>query len=160
MEQRERLIELIIESVNGCARNWAEVIADHLLANGVVAIDTEVVSMKNRPLISTVASLPIDEVIDLVKAKEEGRLIVPPCKVGDTVYAIALNTERFTYGIHRGYVGCIDIRAAGEYLIIRHEGLDDEPLFDKIIARFDDFGKTVFLSREEAEKAIAERSKE
>ena len=36
MEQRERLIELIIESVNGCARNWAEVIADHLLANGII----------------------------------------------------------------------------------------------------------------------------
>ena len=33
--ERERLIELIIESVDGCARNWAEVIADHLLANGV-----------------------------------------------------------------------------------------------------------------------------
>lgn len=36
MEQRERLIELIIESVNGCARNWAEVIADHLLTNGLI----------------------------------------------------------------------------------------------------------------------------
>ena len=35
MEQREKLIELIIESVRGCARNWAEVIADYLLANGV-----------------------------------------------------------------------------------------------------------------------------
>ena len=35
MTERERLIELIIASVKGCARNWAEVIADHLLANGV-----------------------------------------------------------------------------------------------------------------------------
>ena len=33
---RDRLIELIQESVNGCARNWAEVIADYLLANGVI----------------------------------------------------------------------------------------------------------------------------
>lgn len=33
---RDRLIELIIASVKGCARNWAEVIADHLLANGVI----------------------------------------------------------------------------------------------------------------------------
>ena len=32
---RDRLIELIIASVKGCARNWAEVIADYLLANGV-----------------------------------------------------------------------------------------------------------------------------
>ena len=36
MEQRERLIEIIQSSVGGCARNWAEVIADGLLANGVV----------------------------------------------------------------------------------------------------------------------------
>ena len=33
---RERLIELIQESVKGCARNWAEVIADYLLENGVI----------------------------------------------------------------------------------------------------------------------------
>ena len=33
-KQRERLVELVIASVNGCARNWAEVIADYLLANG------------------------------------------------------------------------------------------------------------------------------
>ena len=36
---RDRLVELIQESVNGCARNWAEVIADHLIANGVVVRD-------------------------------------------------------------------------------------------------------------------------
>lgn len=35
MTERERLIELIQKSVNGCARNWAETIADYLLANGV-----------------------------------------------------------------------------------------------------------------------------
>lgn len=33
---RDRLIELIIASVKGCARNWAEVIADYLLENGVI----------------------------------------------------------------------------------------------------------------------------
>lgn len=36
VEQRERLIEIIQKSVGGCARNWAEIIADGLLANGVV----------------------------------------------------------------------------------------------------------------------------
>ncbi len=34
--QRETLINLIIESVDGCARYWAEIIADHLLENGVI----------------------------------------------------------------------------------------------------------------------------
>ena len=36
MAQREKLIELIIASVNGCARHWAEIITDYLLTNGVV----------------------------------------------------------------------------------------------------------------------------
>ena len=33
---RDRLIELIQDSVGGCARHWAEIIADYLLANGVI----------------------------------------------------------------------------------------------------------------------------
>lgn len=37
-KQRERFVELIQASVNGCARNWAEVIADYLLANNVMAL--------------------------------------------------------------------------------------------------------------------------
>lgn len=36
MTERERLIELIQNAVNGCARYWAEIIADHLLSNGVI----------------------------------------------------------------------------------------------------------------------------
>lgn len=36
MTQKERLIELIIQSVDGCARHWAEIIADYLLSNGVI----------------------------------------------------------------------------------------------------------------------------
>ena len=114
---RDRLIELIQNAVNGCARHWAEIIADHLIANGV---------------------------------------IVPPCKVGDTVYTVTLNTNTFTYGVHRGYIGCIDIRSIGEYIIIRHEGYDDEPYFEKIIGKFDDFGKNIFFTREDAEKALKE----
>ena len=36
MTDREKLIELIQNAVNGCARHWAEIIADYLLANGVI----------------------------------------------------------------------------------------------------------------------------
>lgn len=63
-------------------------LADHLLENGVVMLDTGVISPENRPLIQTVAGMPINEVIELVKAKQSNRVIVPPCKVGDTVYLI------------------------------------------------------------------------
>jgi hypothetical protein len=35
MDVREKLVEIIQNSVGGCARHWAEVIADGLLAHGV-----------------------------------------------------------------------------------------------------------------------------
>lgn len=36
MNSRDRLIELIQSAVGGCARHWAEKIADYLIANGVI----------------------------------------------------------------------------------------------------------------------------
>ena len=35
MDVREKLVEIIQNSVGGCARYWAEVIADGLIAHGV-----------------------------------------------------------------------------------------------------------------------------
>ena len=35
MDVREKLVEIIQNSVGGCARHWAEVIADGLIAKGV-----------------------------------------------------------------------------------------------------------------------------
>lgn len=90
MEMRDRLIELInTKQTNGVTEyaNFPTVgnaeLADHLLANGVIVLDTGVISPKNRPLITHFANMPINDVLDLVRAKREGRLIVPPCKVGD-----------------------------------------------------------------------------
>lgn len=103
MTEHERLVELIIKSVDGCARHWAEVIADYLLQNGV---------------------------------------IVPPCKVGDTVYHLVgddlgngfitlkpTHTEKYKYGF--------DLSMLDRYT---HEL---KPCW--------------FLTREEAEKALKER---
>ena len=35
MDVKEKLVELIQRAVGGCARHWASLIADHLIANGV-----------------------------------------------------------------------------------------------------------------------------
>lgn len=82
------------------------------------------------------------------------RMIVPPCKVGDTVYAVSLNTETNIVAVHRGYIGSIDIRSSGNYIFICHEGFDDEPYFKNICGKFEDIGKTVFLTSKEAEQAL------
>lgn len=91
-------------------------------------------------------------------------VIYPPCKVGDTVYAIVETT-------------CEDIdfvHTVCEFYNEEHEDLCTLPKgkcpYKYIIQKYSvaqmnilhfsaNFGKTVFLSREEAEKALAERSK-
>ena len=46
MDVREKLVEIIQNSVGGCARYWAEVIADGLIANGVTV--QEWISVKEQ----------------------------------------------------------------------------------------------------------------
>ena len=50
MDVREKLVEIIQNSVGGCARHWAEVIADGLIAHGVTV----------QAWISVKARLPAD----------------------------------------------------------------------------------------------------
>lgn len=68
---------------------------------------------------------------EIVKAEQEGRLVVLPCKVGDTVYR--------TWSV-----------PGREPVITAH--VMDEVEF--IVKWTKHFGKTVFLTREEAEKAM------
>src|SRR5574344_977674 len=46
MDVREKLVEIIQNSVGGCARHWAEVITDGLIANGVTV--QEWISVEDR----------------------------------------------------------------------------------------------------------------
>jgi len=79
----------------------------------------------------------LNYVIELLYAEEQGRLIVLPCKVGDTVYEI--NTENPFEEDLRVMKSKIE-----RFLIATNVDLH----------AFDGFGKTVFLSREEAERAL------
>lgn len=74
----------------------------------------------------------LDRVKELAKADKEGRMVVLPCKVGDTVYRLQYIEQtpgRFTVGV-----------APIEFMLIW----------------LDDISETVFLTREDAEKALAE----
>lgn len=95
----------------------------------------------NEPMISLATAERIaDNLLD------KG-VIVPPVKVGQTVYRI-----RGNYGgisIHKGFVSQVDFYNDRETRFWD----DGHPL--SFVD--DDIGKTVFLTREEAEKALAER---
>lgn len=83
------------------------------------------------------SGLSPDEVQDLAKAKADGRLKILPAKPGDIIY----RPEALQF--------C--------WVITKVEIYEDEIVFiddSDNIFRPDDIGKTVFLTREEAEKAL------
>lgn len=74
----------------------------------------------------------------------ENGIIVPPCKVGDTVYSIVEGIDQIFVGeVYEGFFGRYGI--AFRYTRKGYLALS----FTE-----EDIGKTVFLSREEAEKAL------
>ena len=131
MEQKERLIEIIQNSVGGCARNWAEVIADGLISNGVIVL---------------------------------------PCKVGDTVYQIddvwyLDSREPYTYHYEKEVlefvVRSVSISCNSKSVWtkkIRTCEIKNGKIIDhQHNIEFDEIGKTVFLTREEAERELERR---
>ena len=77
----------------------------------------------------------ISRVRVLAEADKDGRVAVLPCKVGDTVYLIVTKRARIY---------------APEFRFIKKSKLT----FLNMERVLQDFGKTVFLTREEAEKAL------
>ena len=85
------------------------------------------------------SGLTPEQVQELAKAKADGRLVVLPCKVGDSIY----RPEGLKYSVF--------------WTITNVTIYPDEIVFtddsDNIFT-LDDIGKTVFLTREDAEKAL------
>ena len=80
---------------------------------------------------------------DLLQAEKEGRMVLLPCKVGDTVWVI-WGKDVIYYIVDRIHIlanNQVQIRA-------KHHVIDNVYLYP------DMFSKTVFLTREEAEEAL------
>jgi len=98
------------------------------------------------------SGLSSDEVQELAKAKTEGRLVVLPVKVGDAVY------EPFAGKVYEKTVDKIIINRFTTPQIWIETKL---PFGTPRLERWDlAIGKTVFLTREEAEKAIGGKEDE
>lgn len=80
---------------------------------------------------------------ELLDAEAEGRLVVLPCKVGDVIYGI-----RQKKTILPMVTKWFETNECGWTVGAKHA-----PMAPKFYL-FDDFGKTVFLTREEAEAAL------
>lgn len=83
----------------------------------------------------------------LAEADREGRLVVPPCKAGDTVYEV---TSRKTISEYRVKAIRVELFCTFiEWDIVA--GFVDKSIFGVPV---DEIGKTVFRTREEAEAAL------
>lgn len=96
---------------------------------------------------------PPEQVAEWAKAEQEGRLVVLPCKVGNTVYFIK---SCFSYAKSpmRGLVCMIKTFSESNTFTfgVIMESSNQERSFTNY-----DVGKTVFLTQEAAEAALKER---
>lgn len=89
----------------------------------------------------------ISRVRALAEADRAGRLVAPPCKAGDTVYEV---TSRKTISEYRVKAIRVELFCTFiEWDIVA--GFVDKSIFGVPV---DEIGKTVFLTREEAAKAL------
>lgn len=87
---------------------------------------------------------------ELAEADKAGCVVVSPCKVGDTVYEV---TNRKTISEYRIKEICVELFCT----FIKWDvvaGFVDKSIFGVSV---DEIGKTIFLTREEAEKALEAR---
>ena len=91
--------------------------------------------------------VPFKRIVALMEADRAGRLAVLPCKAGDTVYEV---TSRKTISEYRVKAIRVELFCTFiEWDIVA--GFVDKSIFGVPV---NEIGKTVFLTREEAEKAL------
>lgn len=84
-----------------------------------------------------------DRLRELAVADKEGRVVVQPCKRGDELWTFCNYPGKRVYSFTVSDVSTLNGRT-----VLNTQGLGT--------IRSEDIGKTVFLTREEAEKALAE----
>ena len=88
---------------------------------------------------------------ELAEADKDGRVVVLPCKVGDTVWIVGAVRKLYSAKVRTffcGHPSAVCGRDPDGHIHMIRTTECDIPM--------QEFGKTVFLSREEAEKALQE----
>lgn len=125
------------------------------LEPGAVETVKLALAAKHMVDLETLNNTPISRLVELAEDDKDGRVVVLPCKVGDTVYMI----ERI-FDIDNGVRDEICARK-----VIGHGGNNLNKLWligsggiCNVSIFVSEFGKTVFLTHEEAKKALEERA--
>lgn len=134
-------------------QEWISVLQDRLAAYEDTGLTPESVealklSMMGKAIaeIKEFNGLPVDRLRELAEADKDGRLVVLPCKVGDIVWA-NLDGMRHT---RKCVIEFANIGSRVTTIVFSTvDGLREQYGVNPC-----SFGKTVFLTREEAEKAL------
>ena len=112
---------------------------------------------------------PIQKAFDKLaayeKLQEQGLLLKLPCKVGDVVYFVDRRYDRekrtFVSFVHNGYAKAIKFSSRPTKVTIEYEDIDDNCGRCKgKDVHASNIGKTVFLTKEEAEAKLKELENE
>lgn len=134
---------------------WGEIV-DRLGAYEDTGLEPEEIGLlaKQRDLyVDACGEIPLKRIRNLAQADRKGRCVVLPCMIGDTVYVLNHHLGRVfeneVAGFSVGYQS--DNRNSVSTVYVGKYG-------SKTFRRwkFQQFGKTVFLTREEAEAALKE----
>ena len=98
-------------------------------------------------ILEETSGVPFNRLRELAQADKEGRCVVLPCKVGDTIFSIASGE------VIAMTVESIHCWISGAWKISAHTN-KESPYWKGYEISFDGFGKTVFLTRAEAEAAL------
>lgn len=111
-----------------------------------------------RPASQSLGVTP-DRLRDLAQADKEGRCVVLPCKIGNTIYEIIRHRNSGTVEIAERTVLSVENFQDGGYIKMQswvpcHYTGDILKQRVDSWAKIEDFGKAVFLTRKEAEAAL------
>ena len=152
---RDRLSEMIQSAVGGCAKYWADVIADKLLAEGVIVPPCKVGETVYHITTCEEFKHELDgSLYDSFGGVGDATGYYCPCELRDNCPFD--NEEDFD---------CDTLKKKQAVFVDEVKGfMLGECEYDNVVfleysgnVYFNEFGKTVFLTREEAEKALAEK---
>lgn len=94
-------------------------------------------------------SIAHGKLVGLEEMEEQGRLVILPCKIGDTVYFLQRCLDSYMFV---NYGDVIAFHVYRSYITVE---VNDHDAFNPFVTLdVSAFGKTVFLTREEAEAAV------
>ena len=135
-------------------QEWISMLQDRFAAYEDTGLTPEEIDMDHEAaeqLRRLCRDCDLDRLEKLAEADRDGRVVIPPCKAGDTVYEV---TSRKTISEYRVKAIRVELFCTFiEWDIVA--GFVDKSIFGVPV---DEIGKTVFLTREEAAKALEAKS--